>query len=354
MTLFATPSLTPTQRKRLARLDKLRHKLGLQTRQSRGWIPRLRRLVEASAVENSTAIAGYRLPFEETVKLLTNEGLATADDASQQAVVCYGRAMDHVAAMAADKTFSWSDRVILDLHFDACYFQHDQNPGRWRTGPADVTGVNGQVIYQAPDAEQVAPLITELVEWLQYREPKTLTVVQAAMAHLNLVSIHPFQDGNGRVARILQSLVLAREGLLSPAFGSIEEYLGHHTATYYSVLQKTHGATYTPLRDASKWVDFCIEAHIAQAQQRLNQVAQAAKRWEHLESLVEQHGWPDRFVIALEQSLIGGANRIAYEREADVSSATASSDFRRLLDAGLVTQHGRGRQTRYIASKHLL
>jgi len=173
------------------------------------------------------------------------------------------------------------------------------------------------------------------------------------MAHLHTVSVHPFRDGNGRIARIVQSLVLAREGLLSPEFASIEEYLGSHTREYYGVLQRIQGGRYQPERDAAEWLAFCIEAHLSQARKRLEQIEVAAARWSCLEGLVEGRGWPDRLVIALEQSLIGGTDRASYEREADISPATASNDFRRLVDASLVTQEGRGRTTRYRASEDL-
>ena len=53
------------------------------------------------------------------------------------------------------------------------------------------------------------------------------------MAHLNLVMIHPFEDGNGRMSRALQSLVLARDHIVAPEFASIEEYLGRNTPAYY-------------------------------------------------------------------------------------------------------------------------
>jgi hypothetical protein len=65
------------------------------------------------------------------------------------------------------------------------------------------------------------------------------------------------------------------------------------------------------------------------------------------------HGWPDRLAIALEQSLVGGADRAGYCAEADISQATASADFRRLLDANFVLQQGRGRATRYQAADAL-
>ena len=68
-----------------------------------------------------------------------------------------------------------------------------------------------------------------------------------------------------------------------------------------------------------------------------------------LEALVEQRGWPDRIVIALEQSLVGGTHRAGYGQEADASTATASTDLRRLLDAELITADGRGRAIRYYA-----
>ncbi|GAB2822248.1 hypothetical protein GCM10027022_10850 [Alpinimonas psychrophila] len=67
--------------------------------------------------------------------------------------------------------------------------------------------------------------------------------VPALMAHLNLVMIHPFRDGNGRMARCLQSLILAAEGVLSPVFMSVEEYLGNNTQDYYRMLAEVCGGT---------------------------------------------------------------------------------------------------------------
>jgi len=113
------------------------------------------------------------------------------------------------------------------------------------------------------------------------------------------------------------------------------------------------GGRYQPERDASEWIAFCVEAHLAQARQRLEQIEEAGARWASLEGIVVRRGWPDRLVIALEQSLIGGTDRASYGKEADVSSATASNDFRRLVDAALVTPRGRGRSTRYYASDDL-
>lgn len=310
----------------------------------------LRREVRASSIESSTSIEGFSVSPEEALALTSGREVADRDGEDRQAVACYARAMDHVGTMGIDPSFRWLDRVILDLHFEACYFQRDKDPGLWRTGPIGVTAPDGSLEYRGPDGDQVAKLMGEVVDWLATGDLEIDVVVRAAMAHLHVVSVHPFRDGNGRLSRIVQSLVLAREGLAAPEFFSIEEYLGAHTQEYYAALREAQAGSYQPERDASGWIAFCVEAHIVQAQQRLEQIEQAAKRWQHLEVLVEGRRWPDRLLIALEQSLLGGTERGKYSEEADVSPATASADFRRLLDAGLVDQHGRGRNISYAAS----
>ena len=353
--LFATPRIKPRLQARLDELDELRAALGRELDQPVHWLGALRRSVRASAIEGSTSIEGYSVPPADAISLTSGEAAGGAgDDENRMAVACYARAMDHVGALARDPAFRWLDRVILDLHFDACYFQPDKGPGLWRSGPIGVTGADGSLEYQAPAAEQVPGLMAEVVEWLQDGDPDTHVVVRAAMAHLHVTSVHPFNDGNGRVSRIVQSLVLARERLTSPEFLSIEEHLGEHTSAYYTALRQAQRGSYQPERDASKWVAFCVDAHLAQARQRLTQIKEAGGRWERLEEIVSGRGWPERLVIALEQSLVGGTDRSRYGKEAGVSQATASGDFRRLLDAGLVEQRGKGRSTRYYAAAQLL
>ena len=351
--IYRTPPITGTLSKRLAELAQLRDELDLGIAGPARWMGTLRREVRASSIESSTSIEGFSVSTAEALELTGDREAPDRGDESRQAVACYARAIDHVGAMAMDPGFRWSDRAILDLHFDACHFQRDKGPGLWRTGPIGVTGADGSLEFQGPDSAEVPGLMAEVVDWLAGGAPEVDAFARAAMAHLHVTSVHPFRDGNGRVARIVQSLVLAREGLGSPEFFSIEEYLGAHTKDYYAALRATQAGGYNPDRDATGWVEFCLEAHIEQARQRLAQIEQTAARWERLEALVKQRNWPDRLVIALEQSLIGGTDRRRYGVEADVSAPTASADFRRLLDAGLVDQQGRGRSTSYVASDGL-
>lgn len=352
--LIPTPKPSAELRERLDELDRLRESLGRQSGGTKRWVGTLRRFLRARSAEGSISIEGFHVPEEEIAGVAAGDLPIDPGDEDRLALAHYGRAMDHVGVMASDPAFEWSARAILDLHFDACAFQRDKEPGRWRSGPVRIVGGDGSVAYQGPDAETVPGSMAELVEWLRDGDLDAPVVVRGAMVHLHMISIHPFRDGNGRVSRILQSLVLAREGLVSPEFGSIEEHLAENTPAYYAALQAAHGERYEPASsDAGGWVEFCVDAHLAQAKRRLSQIDQAAARWQRLEQIVEKRGWPDRLTIALEQSMITGTDRVTYCAEAEISPPTASSDLRRLLDAGLVAQEGRGRSTRYRASEKL-
>ena len=348
--LYETPPLED-HRSALAELDSLRRRLGVEVSRVTPWAGRLRREARVATARSSTAIEGYHVSVEAASALV--EGRTAATDRSEKALAGYALAMQHVAILAIDAAFVWSERLILDLHFEACSSEPDGRPGRWRTGPIVVTAPGGGVAYRAPEAEEVPGLTKELVAWLASGDAHAPVAIRAAMAHLHLVSIHPFRDGNGRLSRILQSLVLARDGVLAPELGSIEEFLARNTLRYYDILREVQGGSYQPDRNASAWIEFCIEAHLTQARERLDTLHRAGQRWATIEALVGERGWPDRLAIALEQSLFDGADRAAYSTEASVSPATASADFRRIHDAGLVERRGRGRSTRYVATDEL-
>src|SRR4051812_22397202 len=337
--LYTTPAIPKALTRRLVEFDDLRGQLGDQAGAAGRWLGSLRRQWRAASAESSIEIEGFRVPEDERAAVAAGETVPDPSDEDRMALSCYARAMDHVGVMAGDPVFRWVDRVILDLHFDACYFHKDKQPGQYRSGGIEVTSPGGgPPAYVGPPHEDVPKLIGEVVAWLERSDLDAHVAVRAAMAHLHVVSVHPFRDGNGRIARIVQSLVLAREGLLAPEFVSIEEYLGRNTEAYYATLQKVQGGSYQPKRDALPWVEFCVRAHVEQASRRLDQLAEAGARWSALEELVERRGWPDRLVIALEQSLFGGVDRATYTAEADVAAPTASIDLRRLVDAGLVEQ----------------
>jgi Fic family protein len=352
--IYRTPKPDTELKAELAVFDALRDELGEQASVAGRWLGTLRRQWRATSAESSIEIEGFHVPEDETLAVASGYEPTDPTDEDRMALSCYARAMDHVGVMSEDPVFRWTDRVVLDLHFDACYSQKDKEPGKYRRRGIEVTSPDGgPPAYVGPPAEQVPPLMGEIMDWLDRGDPDAHLIVRAAMAHLHVVSVHPFRDGNGRISRIVQSLVLARGGLLAPEFVSIEEYLGGNTSAYYAALLAVQGGSFQPERDATPFVRLCVEAHVAQARRRIGQLAEAGARWAYLEKLVEQRGWPDRLVIALEQSLFQGTDRALYVAEADISTPTASSDLRRLLDAELISRRGRGPATRYVASEQL-
>jgi Fic family protein len=338
----------------LERLDRLRERLAVDTGTAGPWLGRLRRQARAQAASSSVEIEGFRVPPDEALRIERGETQPEPGSDDALALSSYLRAMDHVGVMASDPQFRWLDRVVLDLHFDAVYYDTKARPGLYRQVGIEVTAPGGgPPAYVGPPAAHVPALMDEVVDWLSGGDLGAHVVVRAAMAHLHVVSVHPFRDGNGRIARIVQSLVLALEGVIAPELGSIEEYLADNSTAYFSVLQRVQGGSYLPTRDAGPWVSFCLKAHLAQAQRRVERIEQAAARWSRLEDLVRGRDWPDRLVIALEQALFGVADRAAYVKEAAVAPATASGDLRRLVDAGLLRPEGRGRLTGYVPTDAL-
>ena len=162
---------------------------------------------------------------------------------------------------ADDPYFEFGKQFLKSLHFMMTQFDLNARPGQWRPGSVYVVNrASGDVVYEAPDVETVDPLIRNLVDYLDNQDHQS-SVVTAAMAHLNLTMIHPFKDGNGRMARALQTLMLAREGILHPVFCSIEEWLGRNTDSYYAILKEVGEGKWSPQNDALPWVRFCLRAH---------------------------------------------------------------------------------------------
>lgn len=354
MAIYKTPQVSAPLSEKLNRIDQLRRDIGTGTASPAKWVAQLRREVEASAYSSSTRIEGFNTTQIEAVAIVEGASPLGGDDENALALECYLHAMRHVGVMAADARFVWHERVLLDLHFDACSFQADKNPGAFRNSGIGVTDPYGGLAYEGPAAAILPELISEFIDWLRGGDLEAHFVVRAAMAHLHLASIHPFEDGNGRLARILQSLVLAGHGGVAPEFGSIEEYLAENTDTYYRALGKVQCGKYSPQNNALSWVEFCVDGHVEQAERRLAQIRNAAERWAKIESIVEARGWPDRISIALEQVAMGATDRAKYVRESDVSTPTASGDFRRLQDSGFVAKVGQGPSTKYVATAQLL
>jgi Fic family protein len=175
------------------------------------------------------------------------------------------------------------------------------------------------------------------------------------MAHLNLVAIHPWRDGNGRMARCLQTLVIARAGGTYPEFSSIEEWLGFeiNTFDYYRALRDCQQGSYQPNRNAHDWVRFCLRAHHLQAQLVDRRIRLGAAVWGVAEAAAGRHGLSDRTVAAIYAAASGQLRRESYQEEENISRDQAIRDIRRLEQAGLVAPVGYGQTLTYVAAGEL-
>lgn len=179
------------------------------------------------------------------------------------------------------------------------------------------------------------------------------------MAHLNLVMIHPFRDGNGRMSRCLQTLVLAREGILPKDFSSIEEYLGANSESYYGVLGEVGGGRWQPTRDATPWVRYCLEAHYIQGASVLRRVQESERMWISINELREERGLPERTMAALfDAALLIRIRNASYRAvlkawDEEISNGVATADLRAMVEGGLLVQKGQKRGTHYEAADPL-
>ena len=233
--------------------------------------------------------------------------------------------------------------------------QHDlsKHPGNWRPGPIYVRDEERDPVYEAPPAENLAKLINELVIYIRGRADSDHILVKGAMAHLNLVMIHPFSDGNGRMARCLQTLIMAMH-VPHPVFCSIEEYLGRNTRAYYDVLAEAGQGSWNPGRDTRPWIRFNLTAHYKQAATSLCRMRMIAKLSDEVERVVKEKGLPDRSYVAMVDAAMGYRIRsVHYRNAADVSAVVASRDLRALVDAGLLESVGEKRGRIYSASVEL-
>jgi Fic family protein len=297
---------------------------------------------------------------EDAIAAIDGEEMTDASAIDARAVQGYRRAMTYILALAQDDYFAYSGAQLKSLHFMMTEYDLGASPGRWRPGDIYVRkGETGEVVYEGPDSEQVPHLMGSLVDSLQAADPETPALVRAAMAHLNLVMVHPFRDGNGRMARALQTLVLARDKILSPEFSSIEEYLGRNTSRYYDVLAEVGQGRWSPDNDARPWVRFCLEAHYVQAMSVLRRVRETGQMWREVTELRTSAGLQERTEAALLDAVIGlkirnGGYRAQLRDLGEaVSHQTASNDLRAMVEAGLLQALGKNRGAHYVASDSL-
>jgi Fic family protein len=352
--IYSAPSLTSEDDAVLGEIHQMRKDLRHVLRTPRRWQGGLRRSALARAIQGSNSIEGYQVAEDDAVAALDGEEPLSADEETFLEIQGYRQALGYVLAMGEDDYASFDATEIRAMHYMMLSHDHTKSPGRYRRGPIYVRDEKRDlVVYEAPDAADVPALMDALVESL-HTGLNNDPVVRSAMAHLNLVMIHPFRDGNGRMARALATSVLTRSDIGEPEFSSIEEWLGANTEDYYSVLAHTGHGSWYPRDDAHLWLTFNLRAHHMQAQTVARRVREADLTWTELDQIVSDRELPERTIDAMFDAVLGyRVRRATYLKRADITEQTATRDLALLASEGILAAHGNGRGRYYTAGDPL-
>ena len=360
--IYETPELAGLDEQVLGEIQELRDDLRFHLVSPRRWHGTLSRVMMARAVQASTSIEGFHSTVDETAAIIDGEEPPGVDEDTRRAVSGYRDAMTYVLQLTRPSS---PDRPPMDasllksLHFMMVGHDLTTHPGQWRPGAVWVRDGAGNSVYAAPDRDAVEPLIEELIT--RVNDSPAPTLVGAAMAHLNLTLIHPFSDGNGRMARCLQSFVLASaDSVISPVFTSIEAYLGQHTIAYYAALTDTAAGKWSPERSARPWIEFSLTAHYRQAAALRRRIDRFEALWDRCGQTAARCRLPDRTVDALMHAAQGGLlNRSRYMRIVrsasgePISDAMATRDLASMASAGVLAPVGEKRGRRYLPAESL-
>lgn len=358
--VYRPPTLDSVEIEVLRLIDELRSDLTHRVAQPRRWFGTLRRMTFARAVQGSNSIEGYNASLDDVAAAVEGEPTLDATQETQLALAGYRDAMTYVLQVAEDEAAVIDEGMIKALHFMMLKHDLSKSPGRWRPGYIGVRNESsGEIVYEGPDADMVPGLIDAMLESLASDHSPAL--VRAAMAHLNLVMIHPFRDGNGRMARCLQTLVIARDRINAPVFSSVEEYLGRNTQAYYDVLAEVGQGAWNPDHDARPWLRFMLTAHYRQAKTHLRRIEEIEQLYLRCSELAVRHKLPERCAAGLSEVALGFRLRrnsylsvVEASTGDEISDLTATRDLQAMVRANLLMPRGETRGRYYVASAPIL
>jgi Fic family protein len=321
---------------------------------------------------------GFNLQQEAALQTLTADVLKSSDiegeklDAEQvRSSIARRLGMDIGALKAADRNVEGVVEMMIDAtrHFNqpltaerlfawhASLFPTGRSgmrpikTGAWRddsAGPMQiVSGPFGKerVHFEAPKADRVDAEMRVFLEWFE-TPPDMDLVLKAAMGHLWFVTIHPFDDGNGRIARAIADMALARSESSPQRFYSMSAQIRQERNAYYGILERTQKGT----MDITAWMDWllgCLGRAIDGAQTTLSAVLSKARFWERIKDVPLN----DRQRLVLNRLLDGFEGKLTtskYAALAKCSQDTAHRDILALVDNGVLVRNPEGgRSTSY-------
>lgn len=353
------PDLSWDTKTLASRLADLRHRQGRLLGRMEGLGFELKReatlSVLTSDVVKSSAIEGENLNPEEVRSSIARRlGIDIAG------LIPAGRDVDGIVEMTLDATQGFSRQLTRERLFDwhAALFPTGRSGmrritvGGWRTvdaGPMQVvSGAIGRekVHFEAPGAEKLEAEMTAFLAWFK-KQGDIDPVLKAGISHLRFVTIHPFEDGNGRIGRAIADMALARADGSRDRFYSFSTQLEAERKNYYAQLERQQRST-PEITGWLEWFLGCLGRAISGAEQTLDHVLFKAQLWDRINrNPVNER---QRLVInrMLEDGFEGYMNTSKYARTAKCSNDTALRDIQSLKVRRIFIQNpGGGRSTSY-------
>ncbi len=224
--------------------------------------------------------------------------------------------------------------------------------GNWRDdsgGPMQVvSGPVGRdrVHYEAPAAAKLPGEMASFLAWFEQQTSELDPVLKAALAHLWFVTIHPFEDGNGRIARAIADMALARSEQSPQRFYSMSAQIREERKAYYDILEATQKGDL----DITAWLQWflsCLERAIEGAEETLGSILAKARFWDE----ANKHPLNERQKLVLNKLLDGFEGKLNSSKWAKLTKSspdTALRDINELIEHGLLKKdEGGGRSTSY-------
>lgn len=313
-----------------------------------GYQPYFQEQARYISAHTSTAIEGN--PLDEGAAMLVLVEGADPDEPAQVEKVNLDEAYQFVALLASDKSLKVDEGLIRAFNSVALKGLPEpqaRSRGKYRVGQnLIVDSATRQIRYVPPPGESVPGLMTGYVEQVEQWRNEYAGPIAAALAHFGLISIHPFDDGNGRTARLVADLLLdltdwSIEGMLS-----INPLLLERRADYYGALRDAQGERFREKLDVTPFVKFHTGMLVAAAirlEERVVSFDRQRDDWIKTFTFLNP-----RQVTALMFMLdIGPLSSSRYARLTKTSQATALADLGQMLKVGLIVREGSGPTTRY-------
>lgn len=314
----------------------------------------LRRQAILRMAYTSTSIEGNKLAEFEVGKVLEGETVR----ASQKDILeveNYYKALKLLDEMAKKKS-PVTLTEVLTLHKIVINGLVDKEKiGKFRPSDVyvldDLGGGREMLRFKAPAASQVKKLVDDLLRWLANSKKQDIhPIVRAGILHLQFVTIHPFTDGNGRVARLLTQLQLYRDGWDFRKILVLEDYYNRDRMSYYNAENRAQGKTYQTDMDFTSWLEYFSTGFLVEARKALEQVqsigfGKASKKSEQI--------FLDKDELQI-MDFLTTTGRVTSEDVVDIlklAKRSAQLKLKGLVDKGLIIIQGSGPSTYYILNK---